>query len=106
MFRCMPPYGSIDGKKILFSMLPYGGMHRNIYEIDADGTGLRQVTSGGGDDYDPLYLPDGRIAFTSTRAGEMDEYNHAESATLYTCDYDGSNMDRISYNQRDRKSVG
>lgn len=95
------PAVSFDGKKILFSMLPYGGNHRNIYEIDADGTGLRQVTSGGGDDYDPLYLPDGRIAFTSTRAGEMDEYNHAESATLYTCDYDGSNMDRISYNQSD-----
>jgi hypothetical protein len=95
------PAVSFDGKKILFSMRPPGGTWRNIYEINADGSGLRQVTSGGGHDFDPLYLPDGRIMFTSTRSGEMDEYNHAESATLYTCDYDGGNIERISYNQSD-----
>ena len=75
------PAVSFDGKKILFSMRPPGGTDRNIYEINADGTGLRQVTSGGGHDFDPLYLPDGRVLFTSTRANEMDEYNHALSAT-------------------------
>ncbi|MFI5370835.1 MAG: hypothetical protein ACHQ52_04685 [Candidatus Eisenbacteria bacterium] len=95
------PAVSFDGKSILFSMYPAGGPRRNIYEIGADGTGLRQVTSGGGDDFDPLYLPDGRIMFTSTRAGEMDEYDHAESATLYTCDANGGNIERISYNQSD-----
>lgn len=95
------PAVSFDGKKILFSMRPPGGTQRNIWEIGADGTGLRQVTSGGGNDFDPLYLPDDRILFTSTRAGEMDEYNHAESATLYTCDLNGGNLERISYNQSD-----
>ncbi|MCC6650694.1 MAG: PD40 domain-containing protein [Candidatus Eisenbacteria bacterium] len=95
------PAVSFDGAKILFSMRPSGGSSRNVYEINADGTGLRQVTSGGGDDFDPLYLPDGRVLFTSTRSGEMDEYNHARSATLYTCDMDGSNLERISFNQSD-----
>jgi len=95
------PAVSFDGKKILFSMRPPGGSDRNIYEINADGTGLRQVTSGGGHDYDPLYLPDGKILFTSSRDGEMDEYNHAPSEHLYTCNADGSNMERISYNQSD-----
>ena len=38
----------IDGAKILFSMRPPDGRDRNIYEINADGTGLRQITSGGG----------------------------------------------------------
>jgi len=95
------PAVSFDGKKILFSMRPPGGTWANIYEINADGSGLRQVTSGGGHDFDPLYLPDGRILFTSTRSDEMDEYNHALSATLYTCDMDGSNLERISYNQSD-----
>ena len=95
------PAVSFDGKKILFSMRPPGGVDRNIYEINADGSGLRQVTSGGGHDFDPLYLPDGRILFTSTRANEMDEYNHALSATLYVCDMDGSNLERVSYNQSD-----
>src|SRR4030095_2727296 len=89
------PAVSFDGKKILFSMRPPGGAWRNIYEIDADGTNLRQVTSGGGHDFDPLYLPDGRIAFTSSRDGEMDEYNHSASEHLYTCDADGTNLERI-----------
>ena len=69
---------------------PAGRADRNIYEIDADGTGLRQVTSGGGHDFDPLYLPDGRIMFTSSRDGEMDEYNHAPAEHLYACNADGS----------------
>ena len=42
------PAVSFDGKKILFSMRPPSGGNRNIYEINADGTGLRQVTTGGG----------------------------------------------------------
>jgi mono/diheme cytochrome c family protein len=95
------PAVSFDGKKIMFSMRPPGGQYRNIYEINADGTGLRQVTSGGGHDYDPLYLPDGRVMFTSSRDNEMDEYNHAPSEHLYSCDMDGGNLERISYNQSD-----
>ncbi|HTR97647.1 MAG TPA: hypothetical protein VMH61_07065 [Candidatus Acidoferrales bacterium] len=95
------PAVSFDGTKILFSMRTSGGQWKNIYEINADGTGLRQVTSGGGDDFDPLYLPDGGILFTSSRAGEMDEYNHALTANLYRCNMDGSGIERISYNQSD-----
>ncbi len=93
------PAVSFDGKKIMFSMRPPGGTYRNIWEIGADGTGLRQVTSGGGHDFDPLYLPDGRVLFTSSRDGEMDEYNHSTSEHLYVCDADGGNLERISYNQ-------
>ena len=95
------PEVSFDGKRILFSMRPPGASNRNIYEINADGTGLRQVTSGGGHDFDPLYLPDGRVLFTSSRDGEMDEYNHAPAEHLYVCDMDGGNMERVSYNQSD-----
>jgi len=95
------PAVSFDGKKILFSMRPSGGGNRNIYEINADGTGLRQVTSGGGHDFDPLYLPDDRILFSSSRANEMDEYNHSPAEHLYVCDADGGNLERISFNQSD-----
>ncbi len=95
------PSVSFDGRTILFSMRPPGGTNRNIWEIRADGTGLRQVTSGGGHDFDPLYLPDGRIMFTSSRAGEMDEYNHARAEHLYVADADGSNLERVSFNQSD-----
>jgi len=95
------PAVSFDGKKILFSMRPPGGSSRNIYEIDADGTGLRQVTAGGGHDFDPLYLPSGQIMFTSSRDNEMDEYNHAPAEHLYVCDADGGNLERVSFNQSD-----
>lgn len=95
------PCVSFDGTKILFSMRPPGGNNRNIYEINADGTGLHQITSGGGHDFDPLYLPDGRVMFTSSRDGEMDEYNHSPAEHLYVADMDGTNMERLSFNQSD-----
>ncbi len=95
------PCVSFDGKKILFSMRPPGGQWRNIYEIDADGANLRQVTGGGGHDFDPLYLPDGKILFTSSRDGEMDEYNHSPAEHLCRCDADGGNLERVSFNQSD-----
>ncbi|MBE0565279.1 MAG: PD40 domain-containing protein [Krumholzibacteria bacterium] len=95
------PCVSFDGQRILFSMRPSGGGNRNIWEINADGTGLRQVTSGGGHDFDPLYLPDGNIMFTSSRHGGMDEYNHSPAEVLYTCRADGSDLQRVSFNMSD-----
>jgi len=95
------PCVSFDGKRILFSMRRQGDPYRNIWEINADGTGLRQVTSGGGHDFDPLYLPDGKIMFTSSRHGGMDEYNHSPAENLYTCDDDGGNLTRVSFNMSD-----
>ncbi len=95
------PCVSFDGRRILFAMRPPGVSSKNIYEIAADGTGLRQVTSGGGHDFDPLYLPDGRILFTSSRDGEMDEYNHSPSEHLYRCNSDGTGLERLSFNQSD-----
>ncbi|NNE44085.1 MAG: hypothetical protein HKN12_07735, partial [Gemmatimonadetes bacterium] len=95
------PCVSFDGTKILFSMRQAGDSNRNIWEINADGTGLRRITDGGGHDFDPLYMPDGGIMFTSSRDGEMDEYNHSPSERLYRCDANGLNMERLSFNQSD-----
>jgi hypothetical protein len=95
------PCVSFDGRRILFSMRPPQQDERNIWEINADGTGLRQVTAGGGHDFDPLYLPDGSIMFTSSRAGSMDEYNHSPAENLYTCNADGSDLRRVSFNMSD-----
>ncbi len=95
------PCVSFDGRMILFSLRPPGANSRNIWEIGVDGTGLRQVTRGGGDDFDPIYLPDGKILFTSNRDGEMDEYNHAPAEHMHICNADGGELERISFNQSD-----
>ncbi len=58
-----------DAGKMLFSM-PGTNDRWQIFEIGADGNGLRQVTPGTEpdvDNYDACYLPDERIVFGSTR---------------------------------------
>ncbi len=95
------PCVSFDGERILFSMRPQGASQHNIFEINADGSGLRQVTAGGGNDFDPLYLPNGKIMFTSSRHGGMDEYNHSPAEVMYTCEADGSDIVRRSFNMSD-----
>ncbi len=60
---------NFDADKMLFSM-PGANGRWQIFEINADGSGLRQVTLGEEpdvDNYDACYLPDGRITFGSTR---------------------------------------
>ena len=59
------PRVSYDAKKILFAYYQGGDDVYHLYEIDADGTGLKQLTFGAFDDVDPCYLPDGGIAFSS-----------------------------------------
>ncbi len=60
---------SFDSDTMLFSM-PGSHNRWQIFEIQADGSGLRQVTPGEApdvDNYDACYLPDGRVMFGSTR---------------------------------------
>ena len=61
------PVVDYDGQQILFSYRKGGTTHYHLYEIHADGTGLRQITDGAVDDIEPMYLPDGRIVFVSSR---------------------------------------
>jgi formylglycine-generating enzyme required for sulfatase activity len=59
-----------DAGKLLFAM-PDQNERWQVWEMMTDGTGLRQVTPGEEqdvDNFDPCYLPDGRIVFASTRA--------------------------------------
>ena len=54
-----------DADRLLFAMPGPGGAFQ-VFEINLDGTGLRQVTADTGPDIDngdPCYLPDGRIVF-------------------------------------------
>jgi hypothetical protein len=59
---------SFDGKRVLFSFKPHNEKTFHIYEMGINGTGLRQLTGGIFDDFDPVYMPDGKkIMFLTTR---------------------------------------
>ncbi|HEC04066.1 MAG TPA: hypothetical protein ENI81_11080, partial [Phycisphaerales bacterium] len=62
------PEVHFDGGRIVFAMRKNIDDDYHIYEINADATGLKQLTSAPGvADFDPLYLPDDSIVFSSTR---------------------------------------
>ncbi len=90
------PEVSFDGKRILFSMRKDPADSYHLYEINADGTGLRQLTSAKDcDDLDGLYLPDGCIAFSSTREPKYCMCNRHIMANLYRMEGDGANIVQI-----------
>ena len=92
------PQVHYDGKKILFSYRRGGTEQYHLYEIAIDGTGLRQLTDGAYDDIEPTYLPDGGIAFISTRCKRWVNCWLTQVAVLYRCDGDGGNLRPLSSN--------
>lgn len=59
---------SYDAKRVLVSYKPHNEKSFHIYEIGIDGGKTRQLTGGIFDDFDPIYLPDGKnILFSTTR---------------------------------------
>ncbi|NQU25447.1 MAG: hypothetical protein HQ567_29540, partial [Candidatus Nealsonbacteria bacterium] len=90
------PQVHYDARKILFSYRT-GGTHRyHLYEINTDGTDLRQLTEGPFDDIEATYLPDGDIVFCSSRCHRWIGCWLAETAILYRCDGDGGNIRMLS----------
>jgi hypothetical protein len=92
------PQVSYDGQTILFAYRPAGTDPFHLYEINGDGSGLRQLTHGIYDDFEPTYLPDGGIAFVSGRGKRWVNCWLTQVAILYRCDRDGSNIQPLSCN--------
>ena len=84
---------SADGERIAFFngvRVPNGerATTADIYTMAADGTDVRQLTSGPAIDAFPVFSPDGtKIAFQSDRAGAAD---------IYVMDADGSNVAQLT----------
>lgn len=88
-----------DGRRILFAMRRNRDEDYHIYEIQADGTGVRQFTAADGvSDFDPFYLPDDRIAFSSTREPKYNQCSRDHGANLFCMEPDGANICQISKN--------
>jgi hypothetical protein len=112
---------SFDGTRIVFAYAdhtpPRDLWQFFLYEIRADGTHMRRITGGNHDpltgiggrmtvlceDYDPCYLPDGGIAFISTRnQGGVRCHNgdrYCPTYLLYRCEADGSNIRPLSFGE-------
>ena len=87
-----------DGQKILFSYRKGGEEPYHLYEINIDGSGLKQLTEGAYDDFEPSYLPDGGIVFVSTRCKRWVNCWLTQVAVLHRCDADGQNVRPLSSN--------
>ncbi|MBI4657545.1 MAG: hypothetical protein HY735_01640 [Verrucomicrobia bacterium] len=88
------------GQRILFSYRKGGTSNFNLYEIQADGAGLRQITAGPWDDIEPTYLPDGGILFCSSRCRRWVNCWPTEVAVLHRCDGDGGKLRALSSNNQ------
>lgn len=92
------PEISWDGKKIVFSMRENREDDYHIYEMDLGTKKVTQLTFGAAlSDIDPVYLPDGRIAFSSTREPKFCMCNRHIMCNLYTMEADGANIQQIGH---------
>jgi hypothetical protein len=109
---------SFDARRVVFAWKASAQVGYRIFEIGLDGTGLRQLTfpqpdeeelvrryrvfphyHHGTDDMHPCYLPDGGIAFISTRCQYgilCDAPDDFTTTVLYRMDADGGNLRRLS----------
>ena len=92
------PEVSFDGRRILVSLRHNIHDNYHLYELNADGSGLRQLTDGDDlSDIDPLYLPNGQIVFTSTREPKYCMCNRHIMGNLFTMNADGSGIQQIGH---------
>lgn len=102
------PDVSFDGKRILFAGKKRASDHWNIFEMEADGSGVRQITRDFGNCRSPIYQstlntlvadrPWYQIMFVSTAAGETNEYGPIPSGNLYSSKLDGTFVSRLTFN--------
>src|SRR5947209_8718140 len=84
-----------SSKGDLVALQSYAGGTFHIWTMKPDGTGLKQVTTGHGDDREPRLSPDGTtIAFASDRAFKG-------SYDVWTVKTDGSDLKQITSSPAD-----
>ncbi|HUS93123.1 MAG TPA: hypothetical protein VM695_14795 [Phycisphaerae bacterium] len=92
------PTISYDGTRVLFAGREGPRGRWDIWEMNVDGSGKRQITRDLSDCLNPCYLPDGRILFCSGKGEARDEYDKEVAKHLFICQADGSDPEQISFN--------
>ena len=89
---------SFDAQEILFSWRRKKQDGYHVFVVRADGTNLRQLTDGPWHDYNACWLPDGGIAFLSTRSSRFAYCWISPVGILHRMEKDGSKTSRLSAN--------
>jgi hypothetical protein len=78
----------------------------HIYSVNVDGYDLKQITHGVFNDFDPCWLPNGKIAFISDRRGGFGRCHMSADGgapwftyTLHRMNADGTQMERLSHHE-------
>lgn len=111
----LSPELSFDGRTILFAYTQakawskYQGKTAyewtpecvyHIFKCNADGSGLVQLTEGDWDEFDPCFLPNGRIAFISMRrGGYLRCGRHCPVYAMHFMNPDGSDIIKLSFHE-------
>jgi len=98
---------SWDGKTVVFGW-SCGGTRKwspenrfNIFKVGVDGSGLTRLTDGDFDDFDPCWLPNGRIVFLSTRRYGFGRCHGrpVPAYTMFSMKADGSDLIDIDFHE-------
>lgn len=89
---------SYDGREVLFSWRRTRQQGYQVFVINADGSDLRQLTEGEHHNYNACWLPDGGIAFLSTRSSRFAYCWVSPVGILYRMERDGTRVTRLSAN--------
>lgn len=95
------PDVSYDGQRLLFAWKQADRTDDyHLYELTVASGALRQLTAGlGAADYEPAYLPNGDIVFSSTRCVQTVDCWWTEVSNLYLCNADGRYLRRATFDQ-------
>jgi len=99
------PQVHYDGRRILFAYRRGGTHTYHLYDIDVDGTGLRQLTDGPYDDIEPTYTPTGDIIFASARCRCWVPCWFTPVAVLFRCGPNGEDIRPISANMEQENTA-
>ncbi len=114
----LSPDLSFDGRQILFAYAQCQGDRNHqahndrsqghwaqgrcyhVFKVNIDGSGLEQLTDGTFNDFDPCWMPSGRIVFNSERCGGYLRCGRVcPTYTLHDMAADGSDIRRLSFHE-------
>jgi len=94
------PVADFEAAKVYFAYRPSGPRgeaYWHLMAMNADGTALRQLTDGPYHDYYPCPLPDGGIAFISTRCKARYLCWRPQAFVLFRMEADGTGIRPLSF---------